>query len=133
MILASDAAHLYEELELERPFGVVVDLREMVEAYALIKELGARAGRRGRPRPRPAGGRALPQPRTSLVRMRHDAPGIDGRVALVTGGASGIGAATVRRLSAEGASVVIVDRDERGRGRAGGVARAARRSRSAPT
>ena len=44
VILASDAAHLYEELELERPFGVVVDLREMVEAYALIKELGAQPG-----------------------------------------------------------------------------------------
>ena len=44
VILASDAAHLYEELELERPFGVVVDLREMVEAYALIKELGSQPG-----------------------------------------------------------------------------------------
>jgi len=38
-------------------------------------------------------------------------PGIAGKVVLVTGGASGIGAATVRRLSAEGASVVVVDRD----------------------
>ncbi len=40
VVLASDAAHLYEELELERPFGVVADLRQMVEAYALIKGLG---------------------------------------------------------------------------------------------
>src|SRR3984957_7887418 len=44
VILASDAAHLYEELELERPFGVVADLPEMVEAYALIKELGGAPG-----------------------------------------------------------------------------------------
>ena len=35
-----------------------------------------------------------------------------GAVALVTGGASGLGAATVRRLSAGGAKVVIADRDE---------------------
>lgn len=39
------------------------------------------------------------------------APRFDGRCALVTGGASGIGAATVRRLAAEGAGVLIADVD----------------------
>src|SRR5580658_830334 len=40
---------------------------------------------------------------------------LDGKVAAVTGGASGIGEATVRRFVAEGASVVFCDRDgERG-------------------
>jgi len=40
---------------------------------------------------------------------------LDGRVAIVTGGASGIGAATVRRFAGEGARVVIADiNDEAG-------------------
>ena len=38
----------------------------------------------------------------------------ENRVALVTGGASGIGAASVRRLVAEGAQVMIADLDGEG-------------------
>jgi 2-hydroxycyclohexanecarboxyl-CoA dehydrogenase len=38
----------------------------------------------------------------------------EGRTAMVTGGASGIGAATARRLAAEGAQVFVADRNETG-------------------
>lgn len=39
VVIASDAVHLYEELEHRRPFGVVANLIEMYEAYELLGEL----------------------------------------------------------------------------------------------
>lgn len=39
VVLASDAAHLYEELERDRPFGVFADLAEVYEAYDTLREL----------------------------------------------------------------------------------------------
>jgi glyoxylase-like metal-dependent hydrolase (beta-lactamase superfamily II) len=37
--LASDAVHFTEELELERPFGVIADLAQMYAAYDVLREL----------------------------------------------------------------------------------------------
>jgi len=43
VVLASDAVHFYEELELERPFAVMHDLERMYLAYEKLKSF-ARAG-----------------------------------------------------------------------------------------
>ena len=43
-MLASDAIHYYEELELERPFEVYYDLEEMVDGYRVVRELAGRPG-----------------------------------------------------------------------------------------
>jgi glyoxylase-like metal-dependent hydrolase (beta-lactamase superfamily II) len=44
LLLASDAAHLYEELERELPFHVVIDLSAMVAGFRSIRQLAAQRG-----------------------------------------------------------------------------------------
>jgi glyoxylase-like metal-dependent hydrolase (beta-lactamase superfamily II) len=41
VVLASDAVHFYEELELERPFAVVHDLELMYAAYDVLKQFAS--------------------------------------------------------------------------------------------
>ena len=43
-VIASDAVHYYEELELERPFEILVDLPAMYVGYATVRELAGRPG-----------------------------------------------------------------------------------------
>ena len=48
-------------------------------------------------------------PEAKKKRMDYSTPRFDGKVAIVTGGASGIGLKTVERLAQEGAGVTIFD------------------------
>jgi glyoxylase-like metal-dependent hydrolase (beta-lactamase superfamily II) len=41
VVLASDAVHLYEEIELDRPFAILADLAGMYRAYEVLRELTA--------------------------------------------------------------------------------------------
>lgn len=44
VVLTSDAVHFYEEMELDRPFGVIADLGAMYRAYDTVGELGRDEG-----------------------------------------------------------------------------------------
>lgn len=42
MVLASDAAHFYENLWLRKPFPIVVDLQDMLEGFGTLERLATR-------------------------------------------------------------------------------------------
>src|SRR5690606_11267425 len=98
--------------------------------HGLAPPLAVRHARAGRSDPhrhptgrRPLGTLPLPEPRrrrrgrdrwprTPEAGVRGmGALSLDGLVAIVTGGASGIGAAIARRLHSEGAQIAVLDRD----------------------
>jgi glyoxylase-like metal-dependent hydrolase (beta-lactamase superfamily II) len=45
-VLAADALHFYEELERDRPFFVVADLKDMYRGFELLREMTEDRGRR---------------------------------------------------------------------------------------
>lgn len=42
VVLASDAAHYYEELEYDRPFNLFTSLPDMYRAYDIVRDLATR-------------------------------------------------------------------------------------------
>lgn len=69
VVLASDAVHLYEELELDRPFSVIADLEQMYRTFAALKSAAADTG--------------------AVIVPGHD-PGVTTRFPGLTGEASGL-------------------------------------------
>ena len=125
MIFAGDAVYTQETLDKEIIGGFHLDPAQSVEAIRRIKEM-ARAARRGHlpvARDGDLGDlEARPRVLRGLRRRRHMGK-LDGRVAIVTGGAQGIGRAIVDKLAEEGATVVIgdIDADKAEAAAAGGL------------
>ena len=65
VVLASDAAHYYEELEHDRPFSLFTSLPDMYRAYDVLRELA------GRPRTTVVAGHD-PRVRSSFQEVRPD-------------------------------------------------------------
>jgi glyoxylase-like metal-dependent hydrolase (beta-lactamase superfamily II) len=59
--LASDAVHLYEEYDRDRPFAVVADLGAMCAAYDVLRALARDRGAVMVPGPRPGGNGPVPE------------------------------------------------------------------------
>ena len=102
------------------PFGQLAFIGAVLDAFLGVQAI------RAWPCTRPRRRRRIhrDQERLHLDRGVSYLDRLSGRVAVVTGGASGIGLASVRRLASEGARVVVADLDpgrrqarrERGRG-----------------
>jgi len=43
LCLASDAAHFYENIQLRKPFPIVVDLQDMLEGFEKVEQLASRS------------------------------------------------------------------------------------------
>ena len=119
----ASATHMYvpglrQHIENALAYGATP--AEVMEVFELASAIGIHACAVGLPiLERGAGARG--------GRTAMSFAGLAGKVAVVTGAGSGIGAGVARRLSAEGASVVVVDRNEE---RARGGRRLARRRRA---
>lgn len=72
VVLASDAVHLYEELELDRPFSVFSDLQQMYRTFALLKSMATVSGAIVVPGHDPDVAKRFPSVTTSAFSSSHD-------------------------------------------------------------